>query len=379
MEQLFYLGKRFERQLYSSVFVVIVCVFFYYLCLAINTDKVQQDYNALVSLNDYIVNNKESILLAKDIQSTYSDYVKKKESNEKLKADNSKEEKNEIALRKKLGLRPKIKKDSQPELPNLDLDYVNKVRGELSLPQSIDLASAAEGIYISMYVGIVIDLFYIDSLLKDKYMELFRTKEIDEVIKAINDDLSSYDNRSLKIVGVDTPLQLPFSVGDVKSKVSLYTIHNIMMISMPIFLLIWFGSMGMTRTRELFFLRKTKSLMSTYPHILNLFFFVDLNVIDKNNRKLIDMALLGSEREIKSVKSNAVIIFIMRVAMSTAIFLFMMVPFYYGAFSFVMSSSPFIKGIVFMCLLVNVIQVFIFIYNEFCFHNDTFIHYPREV
>lgn len=379
MEQLFYLGKRFERQLYSSVFVVIVCVFFYYLCLAINTDKVQQDYNALVSLNDYVLNNKDSILLAKEIQSTYSDYMRKKESNEKLKADNSKEDKKEIALRKKLGLRPKVKKDSQPELPNLDLDYVNKVRGELSLPQGIDLASAAEGIYISMYVGIVIDLFYIDSLLKDKYMELFRTKEIDEVIKTINDDLSSYDNRSLKIVGVDTPLQLPFSVGDVKSKVSLYTIHNIMMISMPIFLLIWFGSMGMTRTRELFFLRKTKSLMSTYPHILNLFFFVDLNVIDKNNRKLIDMALLGSEREMKSVKSKAIIIFIMRVAMSTAIFLFMMVPFYYGAFSFVMSSSPFIQGIVFMCLLVNAIQVLIFIYNEFCFHNDTFIHYPREV
>ncbi|MFM5634196.1 hypothetical protein ACET8D_19725 [Aeromonas veronii] len=379
MEQLFYLGKRFERQLYSSVFVVIVCVFFYYLCLAINTDKVQQDYNALVSLNDYVLNNKDSILLAKEIQSTYSDYMRKKESNEKLKADNSEEDKKEIALRKKLGLRPKVKKDSQPELPNLDLDYVNKVRGELSLPQGIDLASAAEGIYISMYVGIVIDLFYIDSLLKDKYMELFRTKEIDEIIKSINDDLSSYDNRSLKIVGVDTPLQLPFSVGDVKSKVSLYTIHNIMMISMPIFLLIWFGSMGMTRTRELFFLRKTKSLMSTYPHILNLFFFVDLNVIDKNNRKLIDMALLGSERELKSVKSNAIVIFIMRVAMSTAIFLFMMVPFYYGAFSFVMSSSPFIQGIVFMCLLVNAIQVLIFIYNEFCFHNDTFIHYPREV
>lgn len=379
MEQLFYLGKRFERQLYSSVFVVIVCVFFYYLCLAINTDKVQQDYNALVSLNDYVLNNKDSILLAKEIQSTYSDYMRKKESNEKLKADNSQEDKKEIALRKKLGLRPKVKKDSQPELPNLDLDYVNKVRGELSLPQGIDLASAAEGIYISMYVGIVIDLFYIDRLLKDKYMELFRTKEIDEIIKSINDDLSSYDNRSLKIVGVDTPLQLPFSVGDVKSKVSLYTIHNIMMISMPIFLLIWFGSMGMTRTRELFFLRKTKSLMSTYPHILNLFFFVDLNVIDKNNRKLIDMALLGSERELKSVKSNAIVIFIMRVAMSTAIFLFMMVPFYYGAFSFVMSSSPFIQGIVFMCLLVNAIQVLIFIYNEFCFHNDTFIHYPREV
>lgn len=141
--------------------------------------------------------------------------------------------------------------------------------------------------------------------------------------------------------------------------------------------MVWLN--GYDWTRELFFLRKTKSLMSTYPHILNLFFFVDLNVIDKNNRKLIDMALLGSERELKSVKSNAIVIFIMRVAMSTAIFLFMMVPFYYGAFSFVMSSSPFIQGIVFMCLLVNAIQVLIFIYNEFCFHNDTFIHYPREV
>ncbi|MFQ2042630.1 hypothetical protein [Aeromonas sp. s11] len=379
MEQLFYLGKRFERQLYSSVFVIVVCIFFYYLCLAINTDKNQQDYKALISLNDFIIEKKEYIQLAKRIQSTYSDYLMRKDSNRDADFNKSKEDKKEIELRKKLGLKPLVKKAPQPEAPGLELSYVNNVRSKLALPQKGDLDSAAEGIYRSMYIGIIIDLFYVDSALSDKYMELFRTKEVEEILKAINQNLLSYDNRSLKIVGVDTPLQLPFSVGDVKSKVSLYSIHNIMMISMPIFLLIWFGSLSMTRTRELFFLRKTKSLMSTYPHILNLFCFVDMMAIDKKNRKLIDMALLGSEKEVNGIESSAIIISLMRVLMSLAIFLFMMTPFYYGALLFLMSSPGFIQIFLLMCFFINLIQAMLFVYNEFGFYKNIFIHKSGEV
>ena len=123
-------------------------------------------------------------------------------------------------------------------------------------------------------------------------------------------ELKIFDNGSVKVFDVDTPIQIPFSLGDMKSKVSLYNIESAGMIFMPVLLVIWIGSFSMTRIRETYYIKKVKDIAKTYPHILNIYYFIDRDMLD--NQKKIDISnrmRIGDSAIIKSNRSTSILCF----------------------------------------------------------------------
>ena len=294
METLSELGKRVERLLYTSVIIIIASFFFYFLSSAITSDNNSSKKAMLIGFIEEINKKREPLDTAKGLQQTYEQYLadnKKKTEAQKKEEENKKrlEIRNINKSRVKLGL-PEINIDKKLEEKTssyigLDVKNINSIRNQLGLNSSTSI-DGAKGIYNDFFYSLVYRNFYGDKDLLNTFLNKVNLP-INEIIKDVNVRIENFDNGSVKVFDVDTPIQIPFSLGDMKSKVSLYNIESAGMIFMPVLLVIWIGSFSMTRIRETYYIKKVKDIAKTYPHILNIYYFIDRDMLD--NQKEIDI------------------------------------------------------------------------------------------
>jgi len=372
MENLAETGKRLERLFYSSVLVMIASFFFYFLSSAIASDATSSKKtlisNFIISLNK----KKQNLEIAKTLQETYKKYSEEnKNKTEKQKKED--EENRRLRLKKinetriRLGLtKIEIEKKEQVKsttYDGLDIKNIDTIRKNLSLTESGSI-KGAERIYEEGYYFIVYKELYGDGELTKEFIGKAKAPLAD-IIKDANSKLTEFDKGSVKVFDVDTPIQIPFSLGDLKSKVSLYNIETVGLIFMPVLLIIWVGSISMTRAREIFFIQKTKNIAETYPHILNLYFFIDRDTLEKQaDISNFDQIKNRNLSVIKSSRPLAIIYFIFRMVILTLLLLSITVPFYAGVYNIMDSLSAKHIFCIYICLVINVIQGLFLILSE---------------
>lgn len=150
---------------------------------------------------------------------------------------------------------------------------INELRSKLHIEKANNDESASETFQT------LIGRLVLRHASKDYELRSYLIKEFKE-----NPDLKSFSsmlakdsaeigNIKIRIFDVEAPMQFPFSLGEMKSNISLYNVQKMGMAIYPVFLVFWLGSLCMTRNREIYFLLKTKMVPYTYPHILNIFQF----------------------------------------------------------------------------------------------------------
>lgn len=177
----------------------------------------------------------------------------------------------------------------------------------------------------------------------DVYKELnsiIDTKDsTSKIIEILDKNIEVFRGDKLKIFDVETPLNVPFSIGDMKSSISLYNIEQWSMVVMPVFLAIWFGSILITRRFETHLILEKRGVMNSYPHVLNIFSILDEKHQSQKVQKLIGASLLGDEKSIKEIKSYGYIAFSLRILILIGMFILMGMPAYYGFYIVILNDS----------------------------------------
>lgn len=381
MEHLSEVGKRVERLLYSSVIMILASFFFYFLSSAITLDNNGLKKTMLTGFIEGINESRESLDIAKVLQGKYKQYVddnKKKTDAQKKEEEDKKrlEIKNINKSRVKLGL-PEINvekklEEKQSSHDDLDVKNINLIRSKLGLKNSLSIEGAKD-VYNEFYFSLVYKNLYGDKDLIDTYLSKVDLP-INEVLIDAKNRIKIFDNGSVKVFDVDTPIQIPFSLGDMKSKVSLYNIESAGIIFMPVLLVIWIGSLSMTRIREVYYIKKVKNIAKSYPHILNIYYFVDRDMLE--NQKEIDdfnRMRIGDPAIIKQNRSISVICFLFRVGVLLTLLLLMTAPFYIGVFRIFNSLNIFNLMILFVCGFINIIQSMSLLVAEFSIFRKIFL------
>ncbi|WNK42649.1 hypothetical protein [Pantoea agglomerans] len=387
MEKLYDLGKRFERLLYSSVFVVIISFVFYSLSMAIIQDfkksKLDVYDQILTELNynysAYQEAEKLSGYFYSYRQKSVSDPYSNVEGKTKEEIETAKSEmKKENTVREKLNL-PKLTEAKigydQDLYDARQLQYlsklvdVNELRAKLHIEKALNEISASEtfqtliGRLISKYASK-------DYELSAYFRNAFREKpDLASFASMLTKDSAEIGNVKIKIFDVEAPMQFPFSLGEMKSNISLYNVQKMGMAIYPVFLVFWLGSICMTRNREIYFLLKTKLVPYAYPHILNIFQFTDAryeNETVKNQN--LNLILLGDKKAIKRHESFAFLLFLCRIFLGCGLLLVITLPAYWG-FANVVFTSYSQTGlaqlsILLICFLINSLQIVFFGFSE---------------
>lgn len=377
MEKLNEAGRRLERLLYMSIFFIVASFVFLNLSIAVSADKSQLQFNSLSELRLFIDKNKKNLSEALNIETQYADYslVNKNLSPEYIRSKRKEKEqellKQNIA-RVKLGLEEikineddLIKKGQIEGYALLKMELINSVSKELG-GDIYEKIEDVGSIYHDVMRKKIITIMINDTEMMEKYLDLIRkNKDLQFIMKSIEEQITSINSGSVKVFDVDTPVQVPFSLGDVKTKVSIYNIHFVSLVVLPLFLIVWFGSIVITRARELFFLRLSGDLMSTYPHFLNIFCFIDeFAMTGKENIKLYSVFLMGGEGEIRKFRGFAYFLCFIRCFISIVLLLLMSLPFYIGSF-LSLNTIPFGWSLYLICCGgLNLFQIVIFIFNE---------------
>lgn len=387
MEKLYELGKRVERLLYSSVFVVLASFILYSLSMAIIQDFKKSKLDIYNQISTELTSNYSAYQEAEELSYYFYQYLRKgisdpssnvegktKEELQTIKADMEKEN----IVRVRLNL-PKLTQAAigydenvfnTQKLQRLTkfLD-INELRSKLHVEKVNDDLSASET--FQTLIGRLI-LKYAS---KDYDLRVYLIKGFKE-----NPDLKSFSsmlakdsaeigNIKIRIFDVEAPMQFPFSLGEMKSNISLYNVQKMGMTIYPVFLVFWLGSLCMTRNREIYFLIKTKMVPYTYPHILNIFQFSG-SMEDRKSQSNHDLnlILIGSDKVIKKHELLASLLFLCRTFIGCGLLLVITMPVYLG-FANVIFSSYSQAGftqvtILIICFLVNVLQIIFFGYSE---------------
>lgn len=380
MEHLSEVGKRVERLLYSSVIIILASFFFYFLSSAITLDNNGLKKTMLTGFIEGINESRESLDVAKVLQGKYKQYVddnKKKTDAQKKEEEDKKrlEIKNINKSRVKLGL-PEIniekKLEEKPSsYDDLDVKNINLIRSKLGLKNSLSIEGAKD-VYNEFYYSLVYKNLYGDKDLINTYLSKVDLP-INEVLIDAKNSIKIFDSGSVKVFDVDTPIQIPFSLGDMKSKVSLYNIESAGIIFMPVLLVIWIGSLSMTRIREVYYIKKVKNIAKSYPHILNIYYFIDRDMLE--SQKEIDdfnRMRIGDPATIKQNRSISVICFLFRAGVILTLLLLMTAPFYLGALRIFNSLNIFNLMILFVCGFINIIQSMSLLAAEFSIFRKIF-------
>jgi len=387
MEKLYDLGKRVERLLYSSVFVVIVSFIFYSLSMAIIQDfkKSKLDvYNQILTELNY---NYSAYQEAEKLsgyfywyrQKSVSDPYSNIEGKSKKEIETAKSEmKKENIVREGLNL-PKLTEASigyDQDLYNArQLKYianlmdVNEVRGNLHIEKALNEVSASET-FQTLIGRLILKHASKDHELQTYLINAFKEKpDLGSFSSMLAKDSAEIGNIKIKIFDVEAPMQFPFSLGEMKSNISLYNVQKMGMAIYPVFLVFWLGSICMTRNREIYFLLKTKLVPYAYPHILNIFQFSDSKDGNKNLKNHnVSLILLGDEKMIKRQEAFAFLLFLCRVFLGCGLLLVITLPAYWG-FANVVFTSYSQTGItqlsiLAICFLINLLQIFFLGFSE---------------
>jgi hypothetical protein len=385
MEKLSETGKRFERLLYSSIFIIFAGVIFYYLSSAISEDNNQKKHDLLIEYRNYLTSKKMDFARAYETEKQfeqYSEYNKSKsdkERSDKLKKDT--ERINEInKAREKLELTPLNNKEELKKIESLELEKfplidIEKIKliGQTLALDKVNSITDAENIYQNAYRITTINILISDREMMEFFLEK-RNVKIDDIINEVNKKLDDLNNGMVKVFNVDTPIQFPFSLGDMKSKVSLYNIQAAGVIIMPILLVIWLGALTMTRAREIYYIRKYKRVMDTYPHVLNIYYIIDRELCkSKKDQELYFRLLFKVDKDIKEAKLAAVLSFLVRSIIGLTFFCIAIIPFYYGALFLNTGHELFKIYCLGFFMIINIVQAFAFLIYEASLSNIFFI------
>lgn len=386
MDKIFEIGKRFERLLYSTVIITILSFLFYFLSSAISIDKSNSKKIMLSEFIESISMNRPNLDKAKKIELAYEKY--KLEEDKKSKQQKDKEyEENILQLKEinknrvKLGLPERKIEDGISEKKNthegLYLDEIKKTRKLLGL-EPRDGIDGAKRIYIDAYTKIVYEYLIHDADLMTIFSENNKAP-IEDVIELAKSTINETESGSVKILDIDTPILVPFSFGDMKSKISLYRIESVCLIFMPALLVIWLGSIAVTRSRELELIKKTSDITSTYPHIMNIFH--SLNEDKVNKKKESDVfykIMLPDEKYVKAQRSEASFLFFIRSGMIIFLSASITIPFYLGVTKVLWSISSGSMLYISACAFINTFQVIQMLMSESKLKNKIFIRYGER-
>ena len=228
------LGKRIERLLYLSIFIMAVCWGFnYFAQTVLYTQKLNPNgYDALINGLD------------KNI-----DYLNGLFSNKDEVLDDPLELMRLNKVREKLGL--ERKKSKKP---------VKRMSYENQLSIIAQDAVRVSGINYDVLMG------QIDSRISPS-----------DNIKKLQEQRSKINDMSINVWGIESPSKLLLSYGDSKYKVTNNLVTTILLYLTPLLIIVWLSSFYMTRNREASLIRDVSDYRITYPHILNLFFVTDID------------------------------------------------------------------------------------------------------
>ncbi|MBN3133152.1 hypothetical protein H4F52_15595 [Pectobacterium brasiliense] len=381
MERLYEIGKRFERLLYTSVLVVIASFLVSSLSNSIlqnssaNRVEIFQDYSKLLKENEKDLFEIKLILdnhrLFKDKEeqrkSDFENNLKSPEEISKISIDNQQ--------RKSLGL-PLINLldastfKMEPESDyEKSLLYITSMREKFNLYKVKDLdegwntyrevlrklADIASGMNFEAYRVLN---YYIEA-----------DKSPADLIKQVNYSITEIKSSTLTILDVETPLNIPLAFGEVKSTISLYTIEKWTMIIMPIFFVIWLGSIVITRRYETYLLLESNRFINAYPHILNIFNFTEKRILSESVKNSYYLASLGDKTAIKNINAVAIFYFSLRVIIICGLLILMTFPAYYGfivvIFNRAISNGDYYLWCITLCISINIIQILSLIDTEY--------------
>jgi len=383
MDKIFEIGKRFERLLYSTVIITILSFLFYFLSSAISIDKSNSKKIMLSQFIESLSENRAALDTAKKIELSYDKY--KSEEDKKSKQQKDKENKEtELKLKEinknrvKLGLAERIIEDEIKEkkqnIEGLNLEEIKKTRKSLGL-EPRDSIEGGKRIYTDAYTNILYAKLLHDTELLNTFTEN-KKSPIEDTIKLATLMLHETESGSVKILDVDTPILVPFSFGDMKSKISLYRIESVFLIFMPALLVIWLGSIAVTRSRELDYITKNANITVTYPHIMNIFYFLDGDKVNnKKESNNFHKIILPDEKHVKKQRSEASFLFYIRACVLMFLSASITIPFYLGVMKVSWSLNLGTAVYIIICASINIIQVIQMLILESKLKNKIFILY----
>lgn len=168
-------------------------------------------------------------------------------------------------------------------------------------------------------------------------------------------------NSKIEVVNIESTLTIPFKIGDMASSVSLIGIATIASYAMPVFMVIWLGSLFVTRRIEIMNLHKTKDISMVYPHIFNLF------VVETTKSQDLNLYLLGVEKAKGQLNSSISLIKLIKGFVFLSLALAMCGPLYYAEFIYLTNyniSSLALFLVSLFCIIINAIQITGFVYFE---------------
>lgn len=168
-------------------------------------------------------------------------------------------------------------------------------------------------------------------------------------------------NSKIEVVNIESTLTIPFKIGDMASSVSLIGIATIASYAMPVFMVIWLGSLFVTRRIEIMNLNKTKDISMVYPHIFNLF------VVETTKSQDLNLYLLGIEKAKGQLNSSISLIKLIKGFVFLSLALAMCGPLYYAEFIYLTNyniSSLALFLVSLFCIIINTIQITGFVYFE---------------
>ncbi|MGV2876702.1 hypothetical protein D9O29_22905 [Pantoea vagans] len=392
MERLYEAGKRVERLIYTSVFVIISSFAFYSLSVSILQDSNKINLESYQSLVEELTLDYPYYKEAENLRGAIRAYISRKNKEDFTKTKPSLEFEDfkiqeENDSRATLGL-PVFSSTEMLRMNNNhatlevenknNIKRVNLIRKKFGLPERNSERLALKT-YDEMKGKLIERFSFADQSASLEFSKLIlNSGDFDSLLTNLKSKLIDISQKRIKILNIDTPLQFPFSLGEVKSNISLYNVARMGMTVYPIFLVFWVGSFCMTRSRELSFLIQSGKVMASYPHVLNLFAILTSDFKQKRKGKNKQaLFILGDKRTILLKTSLAISMFGIRVFIGLGLLVVIIFPAYWGFANLYSSNAIKIdiiqKLTIPLCCIVNIFQLLIYVFNEYKISDAVFI------
>lgn len=350
MDRLYELGKRFDRLLYMSIIVVVSSFLTCSLLITLSSQNLFALINSYKDIKHQIEMNKSEIeSIEKQISAI----------NENVSYILGLQEGME-----KVGIKAgKSKSTIENEYFSIRKDSINKSLAKLDLDEVKSTSELNDFMYNVLKKEIIksstgyVARNEIESGLPEKNKISNYHEAIDWLDKKIKDE----SNSKIEIVNIESTLTIPFKIGDMASSVSLIGIATIASYAMPVFMVIWLGSLFVTRRIEIMNLNKTKDISMVYPHIFNLF------IVETTKSQDLNLYLLGDKKVKEQINSSISMIKVIKGFVFLSLAFAMCGPLYYGEFVYLTnynSSSLSLFLVTMFCIIVNAIQIIGYVYFE---------------
>ncbi|MDO8318793.1 hypothetical protein [Rhodoferax sp.] len=160
----------------------------------------------------------------------------------------------------------------QVEKGNLERDArYSETRRRLGLPEP----SIASNQPKASYKGVVSELIAAVSNHSRASIEVAKhlidaQKSPEEILATLRKHYQDILKKPINVWGIETPLIVPVQYGTAQYQVPTSFIANALLVGLAPLLIAWFGSLYVTRQRELMILRQVRDYKISFPHVLNI-------------------------------------------------------------------------------------------------------------